>query len=59
MQRVNDTPHSTSSLLKRSEMNQEHVANFKQPDGVGIVMKRLQNAAATDPKYCSEYAHVN
>jgi hypothetical protein len=48
--RVNDTPHLTSSLLERSETNQKHVAKIRQPDGVGIVTKQLQNAAAADPK---------
>jgi hypothetical protein len=59
LQRVNDTPHSTSSLLKRSKTNSKHVTNIRQPDGVGVVTKQLQVAAATDPKYCSEYADTN
>jgi hypothetical protein len=48
-----------SSLLERSKTNQKHVAKIRQPDGVGVVTKQLQVAAASDPKYCSEYAHVN
>jgi hypothetical protein len=57
--RHDDTPHSTSSLLVRSKTNQKHVAKIRQPDGVGVVTKQLQVAAATNPKFCSEYAPVN
>jgi hypothetical protein len=46
-------------LLVRSKTNQKHVAKIRQPDGVGVVTKQLQATAATNPKYCSEYAPVN
>jgi hypothetical protein len=38
-------------LLERSKTNQKHVAKIMQPDGVGVVTKQLQVAAATIPKY--------
>jgi hypothetical protein len=62
LQRVDDTPYSISSLLERSVTNQEHVVKIRHSDGVSILTKQHQVAAAADPKYCaalhSEYAHV-
>jgi hypothetical protein len=46
-------------LARRSKTNQKHVAKIRQSDGVGMMAKQFQVAAASNPKYCSEYAPVN